>query len=234
MLRAASRGARSRSPRTPPGPPRPRGRRKLSPERVQRVEGSRAGSAPSRRRSGSRCWSCSTGWSRRSASPSCCTTWFAVPFGRSRRLSAAHRRRRGSSPACARRRVRGGGTPDVDLSRQRGVVEAFIAALRAGDLEALPAFPRIRIRGSRRRRRPAGRAGVRDSGRGELGEGGVAYGHMASSRDSRSSMGPSVSWWRRGDAWRGRCASRSRMAGLRDRDHRRSGALAAFDVSTVD
>src|SRR5204863_6808078 len=34
----------------------------------------------------------------------------------------------------ARRRVRGGGTPDPDLRRQRDVVEAFIAALRSGDL----------------------------------------------------------------------------------------------------
>src|SRR5436190_1824586 len=37
----------------------------------------------------------------------------------------------------ARRRVRGGGTPDPDLRRQRDVVEAFIAALRSGDLDAL-------------------------------------------------------------------------------------------------
>src|SRR5262247_2434254 len=37
----------------------------------------------------------------------------------------------------ARRRVRGGGTPDPDLVRQRGVVDAFIAALRAGDLDGL-------------------------------------------------------------------------------------------------
>src|SRR5262245_28559769 len=35
----------------------------------------------------------------------------------------------------ARRRVRGGGTPDPDLPQQREVVEAFIAALRAGDFE---------------------------------------------------------------------------------------------------
>src|SRR5919106_895357 len=37
----------------------------------------------------------------------------------------------------ARRRVRGGGVPDPDLVRQRKVVEAFIAALRAGDFEGL-------------------------------------------------------------------------------------------------
>lgn len=37
----------------------------------------------------------------------------------------------------ARHRVRGGGAPGRDLVRQRGVVEAFIAALRAGDFEGL-------------------------------------------------------------------------------------------------
>jgi RNA polymerase sigma factor (sigma-70 family) len=37
----------------------------------------------------------------------------------------------------ARRRVRGGGVPDADLARQREVVDAFMAALRAGDLAAL-------------------------------------------------------------------------------------------------
>jgi RNA polymerase sigma-70 factor, ECF subfamily len=37
----------------------------------------------------------------------------------------------------ARRRVRGGGVPDADLARQREVVDAFMAALRAGDLPAL-------------------------------------------------------------------------------------------------
>ena len=37
----------------------------------------------------------------------------------------------------ARRRVRGGGEPDPDLPRQREVVAAFVAALRAGDMQAL-------------------------------------------------------------------------------------------------
>jgi RNA polymerase sigma factor (sigma-70 family) len=38
----------------------------------------------------------------------------------------------------ARRRVRGAATaPDADLTRQRAVVEAFLAAARAGDFEAL-------------------------------------------------------------------------------------------------
>ena len=37
----------------------------------------------------------------------------------------------------ARRRVQGASAPDVDLATQRRVVDAFIAALRAGDMEAL-------------------------------------------------------------------------------------------------
>lgn len=39
----------------------------------------------------------------------------------------------------ARRRVRGASTSDVDRSRKRDVVEAFIAAAKAGDFEALVA-----------------------------------------------------------------------------------------------
>ena len=39
----------------------------------------------------------------------------------------------------ARRRVQGASAPEIDLSTQRRVVDAFIAALRAGDLDALVA-----------------------------------------------------------------------------------------------
>src|SRR5262249_59913295 len=39
----------------------------------------------------------------------------------------------------ARRRVQGASAPEVDLPTQRRVVDAFIAALRAGDMEALVA-----------------------------------------------------------------------------------------------
>ena len=39
----------------------------------------------------------------------------------------------------ARRRVQGASAPEVDLATQRRVVDAFIAALRAGDIEALVA-----------------------------------------------------------------------------------------------
>ncbi|MEU4246669.1 sigma-70 family RNA polymerase sigma factor [Amycolatopsis sp. NPDC026612] len=40
----------------------------------------------------------------------------------------------------ARRRVKGGTTPDADLPRRRKVVEAFLAASRGGDFEALLAL----------------------------------------------------------------------------------------------
>ncbi|MCX5267804.1 sigma-70 family RNA polymerase sigma factor [Streptomyces sp. NBC_00199] len=40
----------------------------------------------------------------------------------------------------ARRRVRGGGAPAVDRARQREVVDAFLAATRGGDFEALLAL----------------------------------------------------------------------------------------------
>ena len=39
---------------------------------------------------------------------------------------------------CARRRVQGAATsPGADLTRQREVVDAFLAAARGGDFEAL-------------------------------------------------------------------------------------------------
>jgi RNA polymerase sigma-70 factor, ECF subfamily len=86
---------------------------------------------------------------------------FAVPFeevgpivGRSAeallvvldRLTPAERLAfvRGSSPeqlaSRARRRVRGATAPDPDLSRQREVVDAFLAALRGGDFAGLLAI----------------------------------------------------------------------------------------------
>ncbi len=64
---------------------------------------------------------------------------FAVPFDDIATIV-------GRSPAAARqlasrarRRVRGAATPDVDLARQREVVDAFFAAARGGDFEALVA-----------------------------------------------------------------------------------------------
>src|SRR5262245_43345689 len=52
----------------------------------------------------------------------------------------------------ARRRVRGGATtPDVDRTRQREVVEAFLAASRTGDFDALVAVldPEVVLRADR-------------------------------------------------------------------------------------
>jgi RNA polymerase sigma-70 factor (ECF subfamily) len=62
---------------------------------------------------------------------------FAVPFDEIATIV-------GRSPAASRqlasrgrRRVRGATVPDTDLGRQRSVVDAFLAASRAGDFEAL-------------------------------------------------------------------------------------------------
>jgi RNA polymerase sigma factor (sigma-70 family) len=64
---------------------------------------------------------------------------FAVPFDEIASIV-------GRSPAAARqlasrarRRVQGVATPDVDLARQREVVDAFFAAARGGDFDALVA-----------------------------------------------------------------------------------------------
>ncbi len=76
----------------------------------------------------------------------------------------------------ARRRVRGGGVPDRDLVRQREVVDAFIAALRAGDFEGLLAVldPDLVVRADM----GAG-ATTEIRGAAAWAKGAVAYGHMA-------------------------------------------------------
>jgi RNA polymerase sigma factor (sigma-70 family) len=51
---------------------------------------------------------------------------FAVPFEARQLASRARRRVRGAAPV-----------PDVDVNRQRKVVDAFLAAVRGGDFEAL-------------------------------------------------------------------------------------------------
>ena len=64
---------------------------------------------------------------------------FAVPFDDVATIvgrSPAAARRLASR---ARRRVQGAATPDVDVARQREVVDAFFAAARGGDFEALVA-----------------------------------------------------------------------------------------------
>ncbi len=78
----------------------------------------------------------------------------------------------------ARRRVRGGGAPDPDLVQQRGVVEAFIAALRAGDFEGLLAVldPNLVVRADMA---VASGAPTEIRGAAVWAKGAVAYGHMA-------------------------------------------------------
>jgi RNA polymerase sigma-70 factor (ECF subfamily) len=75
----------------------------------------------------------------------------------------------------ARRRVRGGGTPDPDIVRQREVVEAFMAALRAGDFDALLAVldPDLVVRAD------MGGAPTEIRGAATWAKGAVAYGHLA-------------------------------------------------------
>jgi len=73
---------------------------------------------------------------------------FAMPFNEIAPIvgrSAAAARQLASR---ARRRVQGASAPEVDLATQRRVVDAFIAALRAGDMEALVAVldPDVAVR----------------------------------------------------------------------------------------
>ena len=76
----------------------------------------------------------------------------------------------------ARRRVRGGAEqPDPDLVRQRDVIDAFLAALRAGDFEGLLAVldPDLVVRADL----PGAPAEIR--GAATWAKGAVAFGHMA-------------------------------------------------------
>jgi RNA polymerase sigma-70 factor (ECF subfamily) len=78
----------------------------------------------------------------------------------------------------ARRRVRlGSGAPDLDLVRQRAVVEAFLAALRAGDFEGLLAVldPDLVVRADM----PGAPAPSLVRGAVAWAKGAVAYGHLA-------------------------------------------------------
>ena len=100
---------------------------------------------------------------------------FAVPFEEIGPIVGRSAEAARQLASRARRRVRGGGTPDPDLVRQREVVEAFMAALRAGDLEGLLAVldPDLVVR--------ADMSGVLTESRGAAAwaKGAVAYGHLA-------------------------------------------------------
>jgi RNA polymerase sigma factor (sigma-70 family) len=100
---------------------------------------------------------------------------FAVPFEEIAPIVGRSAEAARQLASRARRRVRGGGAPDPDLVRQREVVEAFIAALRAGDFEGLLAVldPDLVVR--------ADMSGAPSEIRGAAvwAKGAVAYGHMA-------------------------------------------------------
>jgi RNA polymerase sigma factor (sigma-70 family) len=100
---------------------------------------------------------------------------FAVPFEEIAPIVGRSAEAARQLASRARRRVRGGGAPDPDLVRQREVVEAFIAALRAGDFEGLLAVldPDLVVRADM----PGAPAEIR--GAAAWAKGAVAYGHLA-------------------------------------------------------
>ena len=82
-----------------------------------------------------------------------CTTYSRVPFDEIAPISTARRRRRASSPAGPA----GGSSaektiPDADLDTQREMVDAFLAAAREGDFDALLEVldPEVVLRADRR------------------------------------------------------------------------------------
>src|ERR671919_9643 len=100
---------------------------------------------------------------------------FAVPFEEIAPIVGRSAEATRQLASRARRCVRCGGAPDTDLGRQRKVVEAFIAALRAGDFEGLLAVldPDLVVR--------ADMSGAPTEVRGAAvwAEGAIAYGHLA-------------------------------------------------------
>jgi RNA polymerase sigma-70 factor (ECF subfamily) len=103
---------------------------------------------------------------------------FAVPFEEIAPIVGRSAEAARQLASRARRRVRGGGAPDPDLARQREVVEAFIAALRAGDFEGLLAVldPDLVVRADMA---APSAAPTEIRGAAAWAKGAVAYGHMA-------------------------------------------------------
>jgi len=101
---------------------------------------------------------------------------FAVPFEEIAPIIGRSTEAARQLASRARRRVRGGGAPDPDLVRQRKVVEAFMAALRAGDFEGLLAVldPDLVVRADM-----AAGAPTEIRGAAAWAKGAVAYGHLA-------------------------------------------------------
>jgi RNA polymerase sigma-70 factor (ECF subfamily) len=103
---------------------------------------------------------------------------FAVPFEEIAPIIGRSAEATRQLASRARRRVRGGAAPDPDLVRQRGVVDAFIAALRAGDFEGLLAVldPDLVVRADM----PVPAGAPREiRGAAVWAKGAVAYGHLA-------------------------------------------------------
>ena len=100
---------------------------------------------------------------------------FAVPFEEIGPIVGRSAEAARQLASRARRRVRGGGAPDPDLVRQREVVEAFIAALRAGDFQGLLAVldPDLVVRAD------ISGAPTEIRGAAAWAKGAVAYGHLA-------------------------------------------------------
>src|SRR5262249_29154455 len=127
----------------------------------------------------------------------------------------------------ARRRVHGAAaTSDADLARQQEVVDAFLAASRGGDFDALLALldPDVTLRAD---------AAVMPEGaprhvRGALAvaRGARAFSERANSRSRRWSTAPLESSWRRADDDRARFRDQARK-NRRDRRHCRSRAPSA-------
>jgi RNA polymerase sigma-70 factor (ECF subfamily) len=99
---------------------------------------------------------------------------FAVPFDEIAPIVGRSAEAARQLASRARRRVRGGEAPDPDLARQREVVEAFVAALRAGDFEGLLAVldPDLVVR--------ADMTGAPSEVRGAAvwAKGAISYGHL--------------------------------------------------------
>ena len=102
---------------------------------------------------------------------------FAVPFEEIAPIVGRSEEATRQLASRARRRVRGGAAaPAADLVRQREVVDAFLAALRAGDFEGLLAVldPDLVVRADM-----AAGAPTEIRGAAVWAKGAVAYGHMA-------------------------------------------------------
>jgi RNA polymerase sigma-70 factor (ECF subfamily) len=101
---------------------------------------------------------------------------FAVPFEEIGPIVGRSAEAARQLASRARRRVRAGGAPDPDLVQEREVVEAFIAALRAGDFEGLLAVldPDLVVRADM-----AAGAPTEIRGAAVWAKGAVAYGHLA-------------------------------------------------------